>query len=84
MQSALDCDLQLGADTIGRGDQHGVPEARGFQVEQTAKAADFGIGAGTRGSANHRLDELDQAIARVDINARIGVSEPVFTFGHAR
>ena len=72
-----------GADAIGGGDQDGVAKARGLQIEQAAKTPDLGIRAGARGRANHRLDEIDQTVARVDIDARIRVSEPVFPLGHA-
>ncbi len=46
MQAGVDGDLELGADAVGGGHQHRVLEARGLEVEQAAKAADFGIGAG--------------------------------------
>ena len=83
MQAGLDRDLDLGADAVGGGDQHRILEARRLEVEQAAEAADFGIRAGARGGADHRLDEIDQAIAGVDIDARIRVSEAVFAVGHA-
>ena len=84
MQAGLDRDLDLGADAIGGGDQNRVLEARRLQIEQPAKPADFGVGAGAGGGANHRLDQIDQAIARIDIDARIRVSEPVFAVDHAQ
>ena len=84
MQPGLDRDLDLGADAIGRRDQHRILETGGLEVEQAAESADFGVGAGARGGAHHRLDQVDQAIAGVDIDARIRVSEPVFAVGHAR
>ncbi len=83
MQAGLDRDLELGADTIGGGDQDRVGKARGLEVEQAAEAADFGIGAGARGGANHRLDHIDQPVAGIDVDARICVSEAVFTVDHA-
>ena len=54
-----------------------------LEVEQAAKAADFGIGAGPRGGAHHRLDQVDQPVAGIDIDARIGIGEAVFAVGHA-
>ena len=39
---------------------------------------------GPGGGADHRLDEIDQAVARIDIDARIRVSEPVFAVDHAQ
>ena len=83
MDAGFDRDLELGADAVGRRHQHGVGEAGRLQVEQAAEPADLGIGAGARGGADHRLDEVDQAIARIDVDAQIRVSEPVFALGHA-
>ena len=70
MQSSVDRDLDLGPDPVGRGDQNRVLEARGLQIEQSAKTADFGLGAGARRGTNHRLDQIDQAVSRIDIDAR--------------
>jgi len=36
------------------------------------------------GGTNHRLDEIDQAIAGIDMDARIRVSKPVFAINHAQ
>jgi hypothetical protein len=84
MQAGLDRDLDLGADAVGGRDQHRVLEAGGLEIEQPAEPADFGVGAGAGGGANHRLDEIDQTVAGIDIDARIRVSEPVFAVDHAR
>ncbi len=84
MQAGLDRDQDLGADAVGGGHQHRILEAGGLEVEQPAEAADLGIGAGAGGGAHHRLDEIDQAVARIDVDARIGVSEPVFAVDHAQ
>jgi hypothetical protein len=46
-----------------------IDKAGGLEVEQAAESADFGVGAGPRGGAHHRLDQVDQAVARVDIDA---------------
>jgi len=82
MQPGFDRDLDLGADAIGCRDQNRVLEAGGLQIEQAAEPADFGVGAGARGGPNHRLDQIDQPIARIDIDAGIRVSEPVFAVDH--
>ena len=84
VQAGFDGDLELGADPVGGGDQNRVLEARGFQIEQPTEPADLGVRAGPGGCANHRLDEIDQTVAGVDIDARVRVSEPVFAVGHAR
>ena len=45
MQAGLDRDLDLGADAVGGRDQDRVLEAGRLEVEQSAEAADFGVGA---------------------------------------
>ena len=57
------------------GDQDRVVEARALEVEQAAEAADLGIRARPRGRAHQRLDQLDQAVAGVDIDAGLRVGE---------
>ena len=69
VQAGLDGNLDLGADAIGGRDQNRVLEARRLQIEQSAEPADFGIGAGAGGGANHRLDQVDQTISGIDIDA---------------
>ena len=54
-----------------------------LEVEQAAEAADFGVGAGARGGAHQRLDQLHHPVAGVDIDARLRVSEPALLFCHA-
>ncbi len=83
MQPGVDRDLELGSDAVGGRHQNRVLEAGGLEVEQPAKAADLGVGAGPGGGADHRLDHVDQPVARVDIDARIRVSEPVLAVRHA-
>ena len=82
MQAGFDRDLDLGADAIGGRDQNRILEAGGLQIEQSAEPADFGVGTGARGGPNHRLDQIDQPIARIDIDAGIRVSEPVLAVDH--
>ena len=84
METGLDGDLDLGADAVGRRHQDRVLEAGGLEVEQPAEAADFRIRAGPSRGAYHRLDEIDQTVARIDIDTRIRVSEPVFAVDHAQ
>ena len=77
---ALDGDLDLGADAVIGGDQHRILEAQRLEVEQAAEAADFGVGAGARGRAHQRLDQLDHPVAGVDIDAGLRVGEPAPRF----
>ena len=82
MQVGLDRDLQLGADAVGSGDQHGVLEAGRPGIEQAAKAADLGVGAGPCGGAHQGLDHVDQTVSGIDVDAGIGIGEAV-ALGHA-
>ena len=84
MQTGLDRDLDLGTDAVGGGHQDRILEAGGLEVEQAAKPADLGIRARTGRRAHHRLDQIDQTIAGIDIDARICISEPVLALGHGK
>src|SRR5262245_29559356 len=83
MQAGVDGDLDLGPDAVGGGHQDRILEACGLQVEQPAKTAYLGIGAGAGGGADHRLDEVDQPVASIDIDPRVRVSEPVLAVRHS-
>ena len=75
--AGLDGDLELGADAVIGGDQHGIAEARRLQVEQAAEAADLGLGAGPPRRADQRLDLLDHAVAGIDVDAGFGIGQSV-------
>ena len=78
-------DLRLGADAVRRRHQDRVLETGTAEVEGAAKAADFGIGAGAGGGAYQRFDELDHAVAGVDIDAGLRVGETgAACLGHFR
>ena len=51
VDAGVDGDLELGADAVIGGDQHRIDETGRLEVEQAAKAADFGIGARRAGSS---------------------------------
>ena len=78
VEAGLDRDLDLGADAVVGGDQHRVLEARALEVEQSAEAADLGVGAGPRGRLHQRLDQLHHAVAGVDIDAGLRIGEALF------
>ena len=73
----LDGDHELGADPVIGGDQDRIAIAAGLEVEQTAEAAERRIGAGPRRRARQRLDRLDQRVSGRNIDARIGIGDPV-------
>src|SRR4029078_9676082 len=64
--------------------QHGILEARALEVEHPAEATDLGVRTGAGGGAHHRLDEIDQAGGRIDVDARIGGSGTGFKVDHAQ
>ena len=45
--------LSFSADAVIRGDENRIGKARGLQVKEPAKAADFRIGAAAGGSRAH-------------------------------
>ena len=47
----------------------GSAEAGRFEIEEAAEAADLGVRAGARGPAQQRLDQLDHAVAGIDVDA---------------
>ena len=60
----LDGDLHLRADAVVGGHEDRIAEAGGLEVEQTAEAADLGIGARPSRRPHQRLDTLDHGVAR--------------------
>src|SRR5690606_28857539 len=80
----LNGNLELGADAVIGGNENRVVEARSLQVEQSAKAADFAVGAGAAGRAHERLDLFHQRIAGIDVDACIGVAKSLVFFAQAR
>ena len=52
-----------------------------LEIEQPAEAAQIGVGAGTPGGPGGGRDARHQRLARVDIHARVFISEAVFA-GH--
>jgi hypothetical protein len=51
----FDRNLDLGANSIRRRDEHRVAKSGSLEVEQSAEAADLGIGAGARGRPDQGL-----------------------------
>jgi hypothetical protein len=64
-------DLKLGSNAIRRGDEDGIPEARGSNIEQAAETADFDIGARPGGRSYVRFQRIDQRRACFDVDACI-------------
>ncbi len=77
--SGLECELELGADAVRRGDEDRVIEARGFRVEQRAEAAKTIHRSRALGCRGQRLDRLDQGIAGGDIDTGVFVGKAQFS-----
>ena len=84
MPAGVDGDLELGPDTVGRRHQHGIGKTRRLEVEQAAEAADLGIGARPGGGAHQRLDQIDHAVAGIDVDAGLGIGEALVRHGNPR
>jgi len=60
--------LQLGADPVGGGEQQGIAEARGLEVDGGGETAQRRAGARAAGRGCERLDGLDKCGAGIDID----------------
>ncbi len=75
--------FQLGADTIGAGDQNRVIKASGPEVKRAAKPAQRDCSPGPARPGGIIADRLNKSIASVDINAGISISQrSVFFVSH--
>ena len=81
--AALDGDLQLCADAVGRRDQDRIAEAGGLQVEERAETAEAAEHARPRRRGRGRLDPLDQAVAGVDVDPGVAVGQGIALFPHS-
>src|SRR5262249_5143600 len=66
-------DLELGADAVGRADQHGT--AKAGELVAGAEAADVGDHAAREGRPGEFLDGVDGAVGLVDIDAGVAVAK---------
>ncbi len=75
VNAALDGDFHLGADAVIGGDEDGVGESGGLEVEQPAETADFRVCAAPPRRAHQRLDQIDHPRAGVDVDARLRIGQ---------
>ena len=68
-------DLDLGADAVGAGDEHGVLEP--WQAHRAAKTAQATEDERVLGALEARLEQVDGAVARLDVDSRFFVRELV-------
>ena len=73
----LDGQPELGADAVRPGDEHRLAVAIEGQLEQAAEAADAAEHASASGACDERRDALDQGVAGGDVDAGVGIREPV-------
>lgn len=71
MPSGLDCQHQLGADTIGRGDQDGIAKPGRAGIEQTGEGADAAHDPGAAGAGRQGLVGVDRLGAGRRVHARV-------------
>ncbi len=67
-----ECELELGADAVGPGDQHRFAVAL-RQLDQRTKTADAGQDLGTQRALGKWLDRLDQPVAGIDVDTRVAI-----------
>ena len=72
-----DCKLDLRADAVGAGDQHGLPIALERRFEQCTEAAQPGNDAFTRGTVRDCANACDQFVAAIDVHAGVSVAEAI-------
>jgi hypothetical protein len=71
-------DLELGAHAVGGGNQDGVLETRRARVEEPAESTQRRVCAWARGGRGQRFDQVDEAVAGIDIDPRVAVGQAVF------
>ena len=67
-------ELELGADAVGAGDEHGIAKALA-DLDQRAEAADARQHLGPQRALRERLDAFDERVAGGDVDAGIGVGK---------
>ena len=78
----VDRKFHLGADAVVGSHQQRIAHAERFQVEHAAEAADLGVRARAAGGPHERLDQVDQPVAGIDIDARVPVAKPALFASH--
>ena len=73
MPPGKDSDVQLGADAIHAGDEHGIFHAGKGRAEESAEGADTAENARTVGAAHQRGQSVFQRVAETDVHARFGI-----------
>ena len=80
--AAFDGDSELGSDAIGRGQEDRVLEAGGLGVEDGGESAQSSLGAGAGCGNRCRLNQVDKALALVDIDASVTIGQAVGSRGY--
>ena len=73
MNTGGESNLELSADTVGRGNQNGFTVAASLQIEKRAKTANAGEQSRHFGFLGNAADATHQLIARLDADTRSGV-----------
>src|SRR6516165_591608 len=81
IDARLDGELELGAHSIGGGDQYGIFEAARLEIEQAAKSANRAKYALALGPSCKGGNGFDQRVARVDIDASVAIGHAGLVLG---
>jgi hypothetical protein len=76
----LERQFELGADAVGRGDQHRLAVALG-NLEQRSKSAQPAYTALAIGAAGDRFDCFNEVVTGIDVNTGITIGQLGFDFG---
>ena len=76
-RSLGDRELELRADPVGAGDQHGVPVAVKGKHKECAEAAGTGEDAVTRSPIRDPADARYEIVAKIDVDAGVAIAQAV-------
>ena len=71
----LECELELGADSVGSRHEHRIFDVArdGAETREPPERAEDVLGASRLGK---RLDSLNELVARFDVDARVAIGQP--------
>ncbi len=78
MDAGIDCEFQLGADTIIGRDQHRIAVAAGLEIKQATEATEGGVSTLAAGRFGKWLDGVHEGVASGNIHARIRIGKAVW------
>jgi len=73
VNSAVDSQLQLGANTVGTAHKDRILVTSGLQVKDSTETANLDVSTSTLGGPYQRLDRIDESISSVNRDTSSGV-----------